>query len=131
MKITFNAGRIVEKLAKTYERRLEPGLEVAKEYIDSKTPELSRDLIEHTKIEKPSFINMRVVWSIYNDLWDYEFDVERGMDAPFNYRKYPEWSNVKKDREIIKDHSIWAWMFRDWFKEARSILMDYLKHNVD
>ncbi len=129
MKLTFNAGAAVKKIAETYKNRLEPGLETLKEYIDEGTPELSRELIEHNKIEKPTFENMQVTWAVYNDLWDYEHDVEDGMgDKPFTYHKYKEWSNVVADRDEIS-YWVWAKMFERWFEAAKTILLDYLRNH--
>jgi len=128
MKITFDTNAIINRIAKKYEKRLDEWLDITKEYIDNRTPELTRDLIQHTKIKKSKLVGLQISGSVYNDLWDYEIDVEKGKGIPFIYHKYPEWGTDPYKRDILNIiPQEGAHMFRDGFDAAKNILIEILK----
>jgi len=119
MKIEFDRSKILARYTKDYEDKLEAWLLLALDYIDTKTPIDTWDLILHNKISKVKKEGMSLEGWVYNDLWDYEQDVERGMGTPFTYHQL--------GKPMYDNKRVWAWMFRDWFAAAKDILLELLR----
>jgi len=132
MKSTLDAKRIYQKYVNSFSAKLDEWLDEVKKYIDQRTPELTWDLISHNKIKKPSLSGFILSWSVYNDLGEYEMDVERWKWETYKYHKYPEWVSKsiknKSKRDIIKVGD-GAHMFRDWFAASKDILINLLMWN--
>lgn len=63
------------------------GLQVAKEGVDSRTPEREGELLEATQIREPEEKNNRITGSVYNDA-PHNFIVEKGVKGRvYKYRK--------------------------------------------
>jgi hypothetical protein len=121
MKIDFNRAAIFDRFAKSYKNKLDSGLNTTLRYIDEITPIRTWDLLSHNKVKAWQINWMNVVWSVYNDLNDYELDVEKGLWRPMTYHRY---GTAFKYWE-------WAHMFELWFWDAIWVLLTLLKWDVD
>ena len=111
MKVDFDANKILWEYMDEYVHDINEYAFYMKEELDSRTPELTMDLIEHNKVSFADTTGLILTASVYNDLWWYAIDVEEGIGEKLKYHKYPDWMaaiydeppHPKEDvRDIIK-----------------------------
>lgn len=94
MKVDFDVNKIFDEYASQYTHELNDYVMSIKDEVDSRTPELTMELIEHNNVELSSGDGTVLTWSVFNDLGGYAEDVEEGMGSRMQYHKYPEGSTA-------------------------------------
>lgn len=114
MNLDFDVQAIKNEIANKYVSKLDTQLQILKTAIDIRTPVLTWDLVAHNKVQSAGIYWNEITWWVYNDLGDYEFDVEDWMWIPLNYHN--------KAREVMFRQE-WAKMFTDGLKAYEDILI--------
>jgi len=124
MRLTFNKDVVMKKYKDKAINWMEEATYILKKWIDDYTPEDTLALIQHNK-KLVDIQQNKIFWVVYNDLWDYAWDVEYWMGQVMKYHKY-NWAIKREDRDIILVGN-WAHMFAIWYEENRDILLKTLK----